>query len=238
MKLFLAAIAIFAFAGLTFANSVPTRGRSDYGNAPSTILATGSQSADGVSIDSEEFCPASLTSSDIGTCALAFAFQITSTLPDGQSLTFTFPLPAGATSPTVGLLTNDGAFAGANLFFSPFSQSDVLALAGSAIQTGTDGSGNPFLTFALPITLTGAGTNLAFFLDISDSNSINNDGQYCYKLADPGVDGCTAIDTPGIPALGIDLKTSTVGAPEPASLALLASGLFALGFVRRGRKAN
>lgn len=240
MKVTFSALAtLFLFSSLAFANAVAVRTRSDYGIAGSLILATGTQTTDGVTVNSQEFCSDAITNPDIGTCELAFAFQIASTLPsNGQSLTLTLPVPTGATGVDAGLLTNDNPITGGNIFFSPFSQSAVVALSDSAILFGTDGSGNPFFTFALPVTLTGGGTGLSIFMNVSDRNAINNDGLYCYKLADPGVSGCMAIDTPGIPTLGVDLQTSTVGAPEPGSLALLASGLLGLGVLRRKRKMS
>jgi PEP-CTERM motif len=230
--------AMFVFAATTLANTVPVRTRSSYGQTESTILATGSTSADGVTIASEEFCSDANTNPTSGTCQLGFAFQITSALPsNAQSLTLTLPVPSGGTLLSAGLLTNDDvpqAGDSFNLFFSPFSQSDILGLSPSAILFGNT-SGNPFFTFALPFPLTGGGTGLSLFMDVSDNNSINNDGTYCFQQGTSG--GCTAADLPSIPTVGINLQQTTA-APEPASLSLFASGLLGLGLLRRRRKSR
>ena len=228
-----AIIALFLFVSLSYANSVPVRTRSSYGQDGSLILATGTQTTDGVTIASQEFCSDAETNASVGTCQLAFAFQITSTLPsNGTSLTLSLPVPSGGFFESAGLLTNDDAISGGNVFFSPFSQSDVLGLPDSAILVSPDGTS---FTFALPFTLTGNGTDLALFLDIGDNNSLQGDGFYCYKVVEGG---CTATDIPDIPHVGVDLQTSTVTAPEPASLSLLAAGLLGLGVFGRRRKVS
>ena len=134
------------------------------------------------------------------------------------------PVPSSGIQPSAGLLTNDDPILGGNVFFSPFSQNDVLGLLDSAILFGTDGSGNPFFTFALPFPLTGHGTGLSVFMDVL-SNSAS--GDYCF----PTVAGVCTQDTPSLPVVGVDLATNSV--PEPTSFSLLASGLLGLGFLRR-----
>lgn len=237
MKSILGVLAFtFVFVGTTLANSVPVRTRSAYGTAGSLILNTGSTTADGVTVASQEFCADSETDPTTGTCQLAFAFQITSTLPsNGSSLTLTLPVPAGGSLQSAGLLTNDDAIVGGNVYFSPFSQSDVLGLSASAINFGTDGSGNPVFTFALPFTLAGGGTGLSLFMNVGDNNSLEGDGFYCYQVA---AGGCTATDIPSIPTVGIDLEQTTAATPEPASLSLLVAGLAGLGFFRRHGKTS
>lgn len=234
MKIFSILAAMFVFASATFANSVVVRTRSSYGQAGSLILATGTTTADGVTIASQEFCSDAETDATTGTCQLAFGFQITSTLPsNAQSLKLTLPVPSGGSLQSAGLLTNDDTVQNGNVFFSPFSQNDVLGLSASAILFGTDGSGNPFFTFALPFPLTGGGTGLSLFMDVGDNNSLHGDGFYCYQVV---TGGCTATDIPSIPTVDIHLQTTT--APEPASISLLVSGLFGLGFLRRRRKSS
>jgi hypothetical protein len=119
--------ALFILVGNTFANAIPVRTRSDYGQAGSLILDQSSTTINGVTIASQEFCSDAETDPTTGTCQLAFAFQITSTLPANvQSLTLTFAVPSGGTLESAGLLTNDGTVQNGNIFFSPFSQMTSL----------------------------------------------------------------------------------------------------------------
>ena len=230
--------AVLVFAVSASANSIPVRTRSSYGQTGSLILDQSTNTIDGVTIASQEFCSDAQTDPTTGTCQLAFSFQITSTLPSGgQSLAITLPVPLGGTLESAGLLSNDDPIAGGNVAFSPFSGADVLSLSAAAITFGPDASGNAAFLFGLPISLPGNGTGLTLFMDIGDNKSINNDGLYCYQAGtQPGDNSCTARDIPGLPVP--DVKLATTAVPEPASFSLVLSGLVGFGSWYRRRRRN
>lgn len=238
LKVFVASAVVFVFAVSVSANSIPVRTRSDYGQSGSLILNQSTTTIDGVTIAAQEFCSDAQTDPTTGTCQLAFSFQITSALPvGGQSLALTLPVPSGGSLESAGLLTNDDPIPGGNIHFSPFSQDDVLTLSDNAIISGTDSSGNPTFTFALPITLPGNGTGMALFMNIGDNDSLNGDGFYCYQAGTtPGDNSCTAANIPAIPVPAVTLTTT--GVPEPASFSLLLTGLLGLGSLCSRRRWN
>lgn len=219
------------------ANSVPTRTRSDYGEAASTILATGSFPTGGVSVAEQSFCSASDSDLTDGLCALSYAYQLPSTLPAGAiGLTITVPVPSGAsllsTSPvSFGILTNDQGFAGGNVFYSPsVSDAQLTALGAGVITYGTEDSNTvAFLTINDLSQIPDGGDSLAFFMDVGDNS--NGGGSFC---ADKSDTQCTFDLPSGIPEPGVIFKVAAApAAPEPGTLLCLFPALGLLGLYRR-----
>jgi PEP-CTERM motif len=220
---------LLVLATPAFADNIPTRGRSSYGDQASTVLNTSTSTSGGVSFNEQEFCSDANTIPSEGLCQIAFGFQITSVIPTGSTaMTITLPIPSNTTFVGAGLLTNDDAIMGGTVFFSPFTMADVLALPDTAITTNALGNA---LTFTLPIALSGAGDGMALFLDISDNN--NSEGLFCFQKGT----SCTATDIPDFASPEVTFAGAT--APEPGTLPMLAMALAGLGaiFLRRRKTA-
>jgi len=232
LALLLAFALSYSLASSASANSVPTHGRSSYGDQGSTIESTSSYTVDGVSLNGQSFC--SFSESSGAECALSFAYEITSALPSGAtSVTITVPVPAGSSllssSPiSFGILTNDdgGSVTSPDLFYSPsLTEAGILGLPNGDITYGLDGSGNPFIT----INDLSLAPNLAIFMDLSDNAAPFGDSHFC---SDSTNTTCT-YDIPSLTAPEITLTAAQKTVPEPGTLLSLLSGLSLLGFVRR-----
>lgn len=156
-------------------------------------------------------------------------------------MTITVPTAAGSTveilpPASVGILTSDSP--GGNIFFSPLTQAQVLALPGTAVSTGVDGSGNAFITINDLSLL----SNLAFYVDLLDvSGSSGNgpfgNGDFCSDKNCVDASGSPVnFDVPALSTPEVTLGAAQKNAPEPGTLLSLLSGLSLLGFVRRRAK--